>query len=339
MILKNNKIGITLYVIISFILGFTACESTGTQGKGLLSSSGRSGEMLVVCQSSAWKGALGDSLRSMFMSSLECLPQNEPYFTLSHISNDKFNAIYQKQRNILYVDINSSYTEAKVTVSKDKWALPQLIITLFVSDEKAAIALAATHKDKIMSLFLDSEIKRFQRAQFAQQDKSIDKKLKKSYKLSMIVPQGFIFAVKNENFCWMRKETKYWGQSILIYTEDYTDTSMFSNTYIVALRNKMTKQYVFGSLDSSYMIVDEKFIPTKSDFYDFNGMYGVKTQGIWKMVGDYMGGAFVNYTLLDTKRNRVISLDGFLYAPTDDKRDLLRQIEAVLLSTKLENET
>ena len=99
MILKNNKIGITLYVIISFILGFTACESTGTQGKGLLSSSGRSGEMLVVCQSSAWKGALGDSLRSMFMSSLECLPQNEPYFTLSHISNDKFNAIYQKQRN------------------------------------------------------------------------------------------------------------------------------------------------------------------------------------------------------------------------------------------------
>ena len=45
-----------------------------------------------------------------------------------------------------------------------------------------------------------------------------------------------------------------------------------------------------------------------------------------------MGGPFVSYTLLDTVYNRVVTLDGFLYAPSDPKRDLLRQVEAILKS-------
>jgi hypothetical protein len=269
------------------------------------------------------------------MSALECLPQNEPVFTLSQVANQDFNAVYQKQRNILYIDIDNKYTEPKVTVVKNKWASPQLIVTIAAANESVAITLLSSYKQKITSLFLQSEIKRFQRAQLAQQDRSIDKKLQETYKISMIVPKGFFFAVKNESFCWLRKETKNWGQSVLIYIQPYTDTLMLTNSHIISLRNQQTKQYVFGSLDSSYMIVDEKFIPTKSEFYDFNGMYAVKTQGIWKMIGDFMGGAFVNYSLLDEKRNRIITLDGFLYAPTDDKRDLLRQVEAILLSTKL----
>jgi len=186
-------------------------------------------------------------------------------------------------------------------------------------------------------VYLDAEMKRFQKAQKAQKDNKIVKKLSDIYKLSMIVPEGYIFAVCNENFCWMRKETKYWGQSILIYIQDYTDTSLLLNKNIVSLRNKMTRRYVFGSMDSSYMVVDEKYIPTQSEYYDFAGHFSIKTQGIWKMVGDFMGGPFVSYSILDEKRNRIITVDGFLYAPTDDKRDLLRQIEAILLSTKIIN--
>ena len=45
-----------------------------------------------------------------------------------------------------------------------------------------------------------------------------------------------------------------------------------------------------------------------------------------------MGGPFVSYTLLDTVYNRVVTVDGFLYAPSDPKRDLLRQVEAILKS-------
>ncbi|NQU81639.1 MAG: DUF4837 family protein, partial [Bacteroidetes bacterium] len=34
--------------------------------------------------------------------------------------------------------------------------------------------------------------------------------------------------------------------------------------------------------------------------------------------------------------NRVITVDGFVYAPGDKKRELLRQVETILYSLKLE---
>ena len=61
----------------------------------------------------------------------------------------------------------------------------------------------------------------------------------------------------------------------------------------------------------------------------------MRTVGLWETVGDIMGGPFVSYTVLDEKHNRVITLDAFLYAPADKKRDLLRQIESILLYMKI----
>ena len=64
----------------------------------------------------------------------------------------------------------------------------------------------------------------------------------------------------------------------------------------------------------------------------------MEARGLWGLFGhpgDLMGGPFVSYTLLDTVYNRVVTLDGFLYAPSDPKRDLLRQVEAVLHSMQV----
>ncbi len=329
--LKNTFV----YSIILLTFTLMSCDGTGTQGKGLMSSSGRASELLVVCADSQWKGLLGDSLRSVFLQPLPYLLQDEPLFLVVHIDEDGFNPIYQKQRNILHIDINPQHIEPKIRVVKNKWAKPQLIVLLQAQNESEAIQFLLQKKEIVIDLFLESEIKRFQRAQKAQQDYKINKKLQDSYHISMNVPEGYIFAVHTKDFCWLRKETERWGQSMLIYIQNYEDTNMFSNDYIVDLRNQMTRQYVFGSVDNSYMIVDAKYIPSETKYIDFQGNYAVKTQGVWKMMGDFMGGSYINYTILDEKRSRIITLDGFLYAPTDDKRDLLRQIEAMLLSTQI----
>jgi hypothetical protein len=42
-----------------------------------------------------------------------------------------------------------------------------------------------------------------------------------------------------------------------------------------------------------------------------------------------MGGPFLNYAILDEENNRIISLDGYVYYPNNDKRDLLLQLEAM----------
>ncbi len=53
-------------------------------------------------------------------------------------------------------------------------------------------------------------------------------------------------------------------------------------------------------------------------------------RGLWELHGDFMGGPFVSYTVVDERHNRVVTLDGFVYNPGHDKRDLLRQIESLL---------
>ena len=47
-----------------------------------------------------------------------------------------------------------------------------------------------------------------------------------------------------------------------------------------------------------------------------------------------MCGPFINYTFIDRANNKVITLDGYVYNPNDDKKNFLRQLEAMFFATK-----
>lgn len=329
-----KKLG--FYTLLLSLLCLAGCKGNGMQGDGLMSSSGRSSEVLVVCPDADWKGALGDSLRSVLENSVVGLPQNEPMFRVSHISPADFGPIYRKQRNILICQVQADAAAPRLKVEKNRWAKPQLIQTLTASCTDTLIAAFMAGSENITAYIMRAEMQRFQRAQRAQQEPYMHTQFLKKYGYSMVFPDGFIFAVKKQDFCWLRKETKYWGQDIMVYSEPYTDESQFSPEHITALRNKYTKKYVQGSSDSSYVLVDERFYPVMYRPYDFpNAPYAVEARGLWGLfgnTGERMGGPFVSYTFLDTVNQRVVTADGFLYAPSDAKRDLMRQVEAMLLT-------
>jgi len=49
----------------------------------------------------------------------------------------------------------------------------------------------------------------------------------------------------------------------------------------------------------------------------------------------FMGGPFVSYTVIDKKRNRVVTVYGYVFAGNQDKRNYVRQVEAVLKTLKI----
>ena len=51
-----------------------------------------------------------------------------------------------------------------------------------------------------------------------------------------------------------------------------------------------------------------------------------------------MGGPFVSLITKDEVNNRFVMIDGFVYAPKEDKRELLRQVEAILYTIDFDNE-
>lgn len=77
-----------------------------------------------------------------------------------------------------------------------------------------------------------------------------------------------------------------------------------------------------------------EFVPKEREI-SMNGLYAKELRGLWFIKGDFMGGPYVNYTFVDEKRNQVICIDGYVFAPKFDKREFLRELEAFALSAKL----
>ena len=47
-----------------------------------------------------------------------------------------------------------------------------------------------------------------------------------------------------------------------------------------------------------------------------------------------MGGPFVSLTQYDEQRGRIVTVDGYVYAGKKDKRNYMRQIEAIISTMK-----
>jgi len=57
-------------------------------------------------------------------------------------------------------------------------------------------------------------------------------------------------------------------------------------------------------------------------------------RGIWESVRDKMGGPFYSYTFITADGKSCITVDGFVYAPQENKRDYLREVEAIVKTVK-----
>lgn len=60
--------------------------------------------------------------------------------------------------------------------------------------------------------------------------------------------------------------------------------------------------------------------------------YAVMMRGLWTVVNDFMGGPFVLNVVLDKENDRVVYMMGYVYAPDDKKRNMVRQVEAIVFS-------
>ena len=59
---------------------------------------------------------------------------------------------------------------------------------------------------------------------------------------------------------------------------------------------------------------------------------GLEMRGLWASVRDKMGGPFYSFTQLSSDSSNCITVDGFVYAPQEEKRDYLREVEAIVKS-------
>ena len=161
--------------------------------------------------------------------------------------------------------------------------------------------------------------------------------LDQDFGITMKVPPGFKIMKQAEDFIWFQYDTPEIFQGIVVYTYPFVSDSAFTVNYALPIRDNLLKKYVPGPTNGSYMTTEKRFEQGYSVF-KHNGNYAAEMRGLWRLENDFMGGPYIAISELDVVNQRVISAFGFVYAPSKDKRNLLRQVEAMVYSLKLNNQ-
>ena len=332
--IQIKKLSVAL--IVAFLM--VSCGGSG-DGKKSVSrkSSGKTAEMIVATDNEViWEGEIGDSIRSFFNQDYSVLPQSEPLFEMAHIPVDKLtdNKMFRAHHNIFLIEIDENVQESTIEARKDFWAAPQRVIRIVSPSKQEFIRFFEEKDETIYNILMDAEHERLINTFKAFPARDVQEEVKKKFDFTMAFPSGFYVAKTAPGFMWIRKETQHNSQGMIIYTYDFVDTIAFDKSRIISFRNSMTEEYIPGPSEGSYMVVATEYSPITSERIDFNGRFAIETRGLWRLEGDFMGGPFVNYTFVNEEGTKVITLDGYVYAPNAPKRDLLIQMEAITHSFK-----
>lgn len=136
---------------------------------------------------------------------------------------------------------------------------------------------------------------------------------------------------QSEDFDWIRYETPEISLAIMVYRFPYNSDSTFTYNYLLNKRDSVLKVNVPGPSKGSYMTTEKRAAPI-FQITKHNGNYAADMRGLWRVENDFMGGPFLMLAELDTYNGQVIVADGYVYAPSKNKRNYIRQIEAIVYS-------
>ncbi len=334
---KIKVFGFQQMVVLLLLLGIAGCGTVERPSKP--SASGRAGELLVITEPRIWNGPVGQAFQEKFRAPIPTLNQPEPMFDVIHVPKRDFSKIFETHRHLFMIDVDAGLSSPGIEISRDVYSYPQLVIRIKAPDEETAIRMINNNAQTFFDRYLAVERLRLQNAYRRMINRSAQQAVEEMFGVELAIPEGYFVAITGEDFMWLRKTStnREFDQCVMIWALDYTDPAVdFDEDVIWARRDSITKKYIAGQFPGTYMTTYRGEWELRPEFreIDFNGLYAIEARSLWTLEGDWMGGPFVNYTFVDEATNRLLMMDGWLFAPDDKKRDFLRQVEAIIWSTR-----
>jgi hypothetical protein len=327
-----------LHLFFIFILFFSCKEPAQ---KNLPGYSGASGDLVIVIEDSVWNSA-ETILKATFSAAQYGLPKEEPLFNVINASAKAFDKIFITYRNLVLVNITgNAETKPKLEIKKNSWALGQIVASISVSDTSALKSLLENYGNHIIRSINNEEYLRLTERNKKFGEKQVSEQIKKTLGIETVIQKDVVFAKQEKDFIWLRIERErpvggykhQISQGILLYSVPYKDTTDFSVSYLLSIRDSMLKKHVEGP-KGSYMSTEYNYIEPKGERISINDSFAYEIRGLWKMDGVFMGGPFILVAFPDISKNRIIITEGHVFAPQFDKREYLREVEAMVKSVQ-----
>jgi hypothetical protein len=328
-----NKITFYTICLLLAVLSLYSCKKGGIKGIKVDNfSNGKAGEVILVLDQKYVSDDAQNYIKEAFSQPQPALNQIEPMFDLLQFENKEFTSHFQRHRNIMQFDINPNYASNSLTIERNVWSSPQVHVYFRGNDVDSLMLLFTDNENDIVKALYDNDLKRVQYYASSNNDAYIEKKIKEKFDIRITIPGTYNIACEEEDFMWLRFKTVKNDRFIIIYK---TPGSDLSKQGLIDARNAVTQAYIPGAVKGAYPVVAEMPpLPLYNDQITVGTITGAELRGLWESVGDKMGGPFYNFSFLDKTGENVISIGGFVYAPEEEKRDYLREVEAVVKSVK-----
>ncbi len=326
-----------LSLIILCMLSIVSCTETKKNksqktGGAMAHSVGKINELSVVINNELWKGSVGDTIRKYFGAEVPGLPQEEPLFSMRQIPSTAFSGLARKNRTFLWIKKGK---QKDFNFLENKFATPQLGAVISGTENEIIELIQANH-ETIVSKYKRIETRQKQ----SRIKKSLEKipQLKGKLGISLAIPSAYRIAAEEDKFFWIRKDIQHGSMNLMIYELPLGTVSKDSNTIgsIIKMRDSIgTIKIPASETGTGKFVTEEAYAPylyeTKLD-----DRFTFETKGTWEIKDRFMAGPFVNYVIEDTPNNRLLVLEGFVFAPSVYKRDNMFELEAIIKTIKFE---
>ncbi|MBP5205787.1 MAG: DUF4837 family protein [Bacteroidales bacterium] len=317
-------------VILALLTMFSCHHKSSTSGIKVDNfSTGKAGEMILAIDTGYWSKAAMKAIYEVIQQPQPAINQIEPMFDVIRCSNADYKASFMRHRNIVQFDYNPDYPGNTFEIARDPLTKPQIHVKIRGNNQDSCLAIFLAHQDEIVKAMYDNDIARLQNAHRKLNNPVVEKKIKEKFDISMTIPEGYFVGREEEDFLWLCFRTPKNDRFVMIYKSPKYD---LTTENIVAERDRITKAYIQGAVAGAYpLVANIEGYPMRQEL-QLRYHNGVELRGLWETVRDKMGGPFYSFTQVSPDNASCITIDGFVYAPQEEKRDYLREVEAIVKS-------
>ncbi|WP_179318723.1 DUF4837 family protein [Winogradskyella helgolandensis] len=319
-----------LYTVLFCVLLLACGDKKGDDKTIYLpASNGNLNTISVVADNIVWEGDVGEQVRNIFAAPLDGLPTEEPLFNMRQIPTQVFDGFAARSRLVLKIEKGD--IEATTKIVNNAFAKPQTVAVVGGKTDKEIIEQLVENKAKIIDAFTKEEVKEKQRR--INLSLLNDTEMEDKLGFTINIPTAYRISKAGDDFFWVRKNlSNAKTMELMFYEVPFESISKGDSTIvdIVKLRDEITKSKIPGE-DGIYMAVEDAYAPSMFEtIIDNKPAYEVR--GMWIMKGFTMAGPFITYAIEDKINNRYLIADGYVYAPSLEKRDYIFELESIIKS-------
>lgn len=327
----KQLIKIVSVVALTLIMAASCTTKPQTASKTAI---GKPYESFVICDNEAWESGIDSALYRTVGARVAGLPRPESYFyILGHKSHREASSMERKYRNLISINIDPIYAEPTLKVEDNVYARPQVVISVNAPTIESAKHFIEEHGAEIAGHFEIGERNR----SLADSRRSSMPKLMEQFKrhtgIDMHIPAGFGRANSGDrSLLWFMRDYEKKAQYIFAFSQRYNGPEDFEGAALERmLINKLA--VVHSDKPGSRLTISQN-APIYWSEIVANGRLWYELRGCWEVTFDQMGGPFVSFSTLDEERGIITTIVFALYAPEEQQRGLMGELEYLIYTAK-----